>query len=80
MSVIEDQFVKVSSNEVCRELLEALGVPIKGVRSIKINVTAKQPPTVTIEKNISKRDMQGFKSVIQKYDFMEFVEGHENDE
>ena len=80
MPVVEDQFVKVSSKEVCYELLEALQVPIDGVRSIKIDVTANQPPTVTIEKSISKRDMQGFKSVIQKYAFMEFVEGQENDE
>ena len=80
MSVIEDQFVKVSSKEVCYELLEALCMPIDGIRSIKIDVTANQPPTVIIEKHVSKRDMQGIKEVIQKYAFMEFVGEPENDE
>lgn len=79
MSVIEEPFRKVGSKEVCYELLEALHVPINGIRSIKIDVTAGQPPTVTIEKQISRRDMQGFKEVIQKYAFVEFVEGQEND-
>ena len=78
MPVIGDKFVKVTSKEVCRELLEALQVPIDGVRSIKIDVTANQPPTVTIEKHISRKDMQGFKEVIQKYAFMEFVEGQDD--
>jgi len=80
MPVIQDQFVKVDSKEVCLELLEALCIPIDGIRSIKIDVTANQPPTVIIEKHVSKRDMQGFKSVIQKYAFMEFVKGQEDDE
>lgn len=75
MPVIEEQFVKVSSKVVCYELLEALQVRINGVRSIKIDVTANQPPTVIIEKYISRSDMQGFKEVIQKYAFVEFVEG-----
>lgn len=64
---------------MAREFLEALCIPVDGVRSIKIEVTAKQPPVLIIEKHISKQDMQGIKSVIQKYAFMEFVEG-QNDE
>ncbi len=87
MPVIEDQFVKVSSLEVAHELLEALCVPCEGIRSIKIDVTAGRKPTVTIEKynttsvaDMTRRDMQGIKSVIKSYAFMEFVEGYDDDE
>ncbi len=80
MPVIYDPFVKVTSKQVAIELCEVLLIPTKGIKSIKIDVTANQPPTVTIEKHISERDMQGIKSVIKTYAFMEFVEGQEDDE
>ncbi len=57
MPVIEDPFVKVDSKQIARELCEALQIPIDGIRSIKIDVTAGRPPTVIIEKNIRKPDM-----------------------
>ena len=82
MPIIVDQFVNVDSKEVAHELLEALCIPIEGIRSIKIDVTAGQTPTVTIEKydttvkkQLTRSDTQGIKSVIKKYAFMEFVEG-----
>ena len=86
MPVIEDPFVKVSSAQVACELLEALQIPIDRIRSIKIDVTAGQRPTLTIEKynkttekQINRRDIQGIKSVIKKYAFMEFVEGQDDE-
>ena len=86
MPVIEDQFVKVDSKEVAHELLEALCIPCEGIRSIKIDVTAGQTPTVTIEtykttveKPLTRSDSQGIKSVIKQYAFMEFVEGQDDD-
>lgn len=87
MPVIEDQFVKVGSLEVAHELLEALCVPCEGVRSIKIDVTAGQKPTLTIEKykkltvkDITRQDTLGITSVIKNYAFMKFVEGYDDDE
>lgn len=77
MPVIEDPFVKVDGKQIARELCEALQIPIDGIRSIKIDVTAGRNPIVILEKNISNRDMQGIKSVITKYAFMEFVEGQD---
>ena len=79
MPVIEEPFAKMTSLAVAHELLEALCIPSDGVRSIKIDVSAGKPPTVIIEKHITRSDMQGFKEVIQKYAFMKFVEGQEND-
>lgn len=85
MPIIVDQFVNVDSKEVAHELLAALCVPCEGIRSIKIDVTAGQRPTVTIEKykttvekQLTRSDTQGIKSVIKKYAFMEFVEGQDD--
>jgi len=84
MTVLGDPIKKVSSKDVAFAICDAMGLPTNGIQSIVIDVTAKQPPSVTIRRLLRKQDLEGLTEVINNYHFVEFVlgkeEGSEDDE
>lgn len=64
----------ISGIDIGKEICEALGIPIKGIKNIDIHIPADDAVTVGITKYVSPESMKKITEVIKHYQLHEVKE------